>query len=139
MSTKVVLFLLDQSNSRQHLCYTVIDSRKRRTKGGVVNQTEDQSNVASASLFEERAQPKTKQQPCISRLTYTQLRELELQKEEEVLNGYQHVQELWPGMLAGEFEAEKVWLIEAEKLVETFRETRNLFLTSRVSRLFIIR
>ncbi|KAL9710688.1 transcription factor TFIIIC subunit tfc4 [Leucoagaricus gongylophorus] len=122
---------MNEPRKALELVYEVIDSRKRRTKGGVVNQTEDQSNVASASLFEERAQPKTKQQPRISRLTYTQLRELELQKEEEVLNGYQHVQELWPGMLAGEFEAEKVWLIEAEKLVETFRETRNLFLTSR--------
>ena len=48
------------------------------------------------------------------------------------------MQELWPGMLAGDFEAEKEWLIESEKLVETFRETRNLFLTSRVSRLFMI-
>lgn len=30
---------------------------------------------------------------------------------------------------------EREWVLEAEKLVETFRETRNLFLTSRVSRL----
>ena len=28
---------------------------------------------------------------------------------------------------------EREWLIEAERLVEAFRETRNLFLTSRVS------
>jgi general transcription factor 3C polypeptide 3 (transcription factor C subunit 4) len=35
-------------------------------------------------------------------------------------------------MLIGDGEAEKNWLNEAEKLVETFRETRNLFLTSRV-------
>jgi len=41
-------------------------------------------------------------------------------------------------MLAGDPEAEKEWLVESERLVETFRETRNLFLTSRVSRLFII-
>lgn len=36
-------------------------------------------------------------------------------------------------MLAGEEEAEREWLMEAEKLVESFRETRPLFLTSRVS------
>lgn len=45
------------------------------------------------------------------------------------------MQELWPRMLAGDPEAEKEWLIESERLVETFRETRNLFLTSRVSQL----
>ena len=31
---------------------------------------------------------------------------------------------------------EREWMMEAEKLVDMFRETRNLFLTSRVSRLF---
>ena len=29
-------------------------------------------------------------------------------------------------------EAVREWMVEAEKMVETFRETRNLFLTSRV-------
>ncbi|KAJ3569113.1 hypothetical protein NP233_g5266 [Leucocoprinus birnbaumii] len=112
--------------------YAVIDSRKRRGKGDSANQGEDQSNIASTSLFEERApQPKARQQPKTPRLTHVQLRELESQKEKEVLGGYQRVQELWPRMLTGEAEAEKEWLAEAEKLVETFRETRNLFLTSR--------
>lgn len=112
---------------------TVIDSRKRRGKGDTSNQTEDQPHVGSTSLFEERTQPKTKIQPRAPRLTHAQLRELEAQKEKEVIRGYQRIQELWPNMLAGEPEAEKEWLTEAEKLVETFRETRNLFLTSRVS------
>lgn len=35
-------------------------------------------------------------------------------------------------MLANEDEAVREWLVEAEKLVESFRETRALFLTSRV-------
>ncbi len=35
-------------------------------------------------------------------------------------------------MLANEEEAVREWLVEAEKLVESFRETRALFLTSRV-------
>ncbi len=34
-------------------------------------------------------------------------------------------------MLANEAEATREWLVEAEKLVESFRETRALFLTSR--------
>lgn len=33
----------------------------------------------------------------------------------------------------GHVEAEREWMLEAEKLVEMFRETRMLFLTSRVS------
>ena len=35
-------------------------------------------------------------------------------------------------MLANDDEAVREWLVEAEKLVESFRETRALFLTSRV-------
>jgi general transcription factor 3C polypeptide 3 (transcription factor C subunit 4) len=113
--------------------FAVIDSRKRREKGDGTSQAEDQSNVAPTSLFEERTQPKTKPHPRTPRLTHAQLKELEAQKEKEVIKGYKRVQDLWPGMLAGECEAEKEWLVEAERLVEAFRETRNLFLTSRVS------
>lgn len=113
--------------------FIVIDSRKRRGKGDISSQSEDQSNTASTSLFEEKTQPKLKAQPRAPRLTHAQLRELEAQKEKEVTRGYQRVQELWSRMLAGEPEAEREWSTEAEKLVETFRETRNLFLTSRVS------
>lgn len=48
------------------------------------------------------------------------------------MQGYHRVKEIWSKMLAGEEEATREWLVEAEKLVECFRETRNLFLTSRV-------
>lgn len=41
-------------------------------------------------------------------------------------------------MLHGDAEAEREWLLEAEKLVDMFRETRNLFLTSRVSRVLLL-
>lgn len=109
----------------------VIDSRKKRPKEST-NQPEG-NNSASTSLFEEKASAKSKAAlRAQGRLTHTQLRELESQKEKEVMKGYRRVQELWPGMLTGDEEAEREWLVEAEKLVETFRETRNLFLTSRV-------
>lgn len=109
----------------------VIDSRKKRPKEST-NQPEGSSN-ASTSLFEEKASAKSKAAlRAQGRLTHAQLRELEAQKEKEVMKGYHRVQELWPGMLAGDEEGEREWLVEAEKLVETFRETRNLFLTSRV-------
>jgi len=42
-------------------------------------------------------------------------------------------------MLAGEEGPEREWMLEAEKLVDMFRETRNLFLTSRVCTRLIIR
>lgn len=48
------------------------------------------------------------------------------------------MKEIWAGMLAQETEAEREWLLEAEKLVDMFRETRNLFLTSRVGLLFLL-
>jgi general transcription factor 3C polypeptide 3 (transcription factor C subunit 4) len=35
-------------------------------------------------------------------------------------------------MLAGEKDLGREWLVEAEKLIDMFRETRNLFVTSRV-------
>jgi general transcription factor 3C polypeptide 3 (transcription factor C subunit 4) len=57
---------------------------------------------------------------------------MELEKEKEVIKGYRRLKELWAGMLNEEVEAEREWLVQAEKLVDMFRETRNLFLTSRV-------
>lgn len=67
-----------------------------------------------------------------NRLTHSQLRELESQKEKEVVQGYRRLKDLWSGMLAEEEGPEREWMLEAEKLVDMFRETRNLFLTSRV-------
>ncbi|KAF9450761.1 TPR-like protein, partial [Macrolepiota fuliginosa MF-IS2] len=123
--------IMNEPRKALELVYEVIDSRKRRGRGDAANQMEDQSNIGSTSLFEERAQPKVKIQPRAPRLTHAQLRELESQKEKEVTRGYKRLQELWPDMLNGEPEAGREWLAEAERLVETFRETRNLFLTSR--------
>ena len=41
--------------------------------------------------------------------------------------------ELIPAVKAGNDVATKEWLLEVEKLIETFRETRRLFLSTRVS------
>jgi general transcription factor 3C polypeptide 3 (transcription factor C subunit 4) len=61
-----------------------------------------------------------------------ELKALEEQREREAILGYTRVEDLWPRMLHGDAEAEREWMIEAEKLVEMFRETRNLFVTTRV-------
>ncbi|KAL7280359.1 hypothetical protein ACG7TL_005282 [Trametes sanguinea] len=127
--------ILNEPRKALDLVLQVIESRKRRahregtTDGGV-------GESASASLFEESKVrgAKAKGTPAKSnqnRLTVAQLRELEAQKEREAVQSWHRVQELWPRMLAGEDEATREWLVEAEKLVESFRETRALFLTSR--------
>ena len=97
--------------------------------------------MPSSSLFEESTAKKKSKVSKTGRLTLPQLHELERKKEEEVKHGYKLLCELWPKMLlpkgsAGQDLAEREWLLEAEKLVDMFRETRNLFRTSRVSILY---
>ncbi|KAF8812960.1 TPR-like protein [Phlegmacium glaucopus] len=116
------------------LVYEVIDSRKKRGKSNATNQTEDTANPANTSLFpEDKGTQKSKAASirAQNRLTHAQLRALEVQKEKEVGKGYRRLKELWTGMLAGEKDSEREWLVEAEKLIDMFRETRNLFVTSR--------
>jgi general transcription factor 3C polypeptide 3 (transcription factor C subunit 4) len=114
----------------------VIDSRKKRGKPNAANQTEDTVNPSNTSLFsEDKAMPKSKAR-VQNRLTPAQLRELEVEKEKEVMKGYRRLKEIWSGMLAGEKDLEREWLVEAEKLIDMFRETRNLFVTSRVYCIF---
>jgi general transcription factor 3C polypeptide 3 (transcription factor C subunit 4) len=114
----------------------VIDSRKKRPKDTAVNANPADSQ--SSSLFEESTTKKKSKVSKTGRLTLPQLHELERKKEEEVKRGYKLLCELWPKMLLpqgadGQELAEREWLLEAEKLVDMFRETRNLFRTSRVS------
>lgn len=100
------------------------------------------ADTQSSSLFEESTSKKKSKVSKTGRLTLPQLHELERKKEEEVKRGYKLLCELWPKMLlpqgaAGQEPAEREWLLEAEKLVDMFRETRNLFRTSRVSSFII--
>ncbi|KAI9062521.1 TPR-like protein [Trametes sanguinea] len=127
--------ILNEPRKALDLVLQVIESRKRRAhREGVAEGGAGES--ASASLFEESKVrgAKARATPAKSnsnRLTIAQLRELEAQKEREAMQSWHRVQELWSQMLAGEEEATREWLVEAEKLVESFRETRALFLTSR--------
>jgi general transcription factor 3C polypeptide 3 (transcription factor C subunit 4) len=136
----------------------VIDSRKKRPKESASNgQTHQGSeDPTSTSLFEEKssggvgAGVKSKAASGTGsragRLTHAQVRELEAAKEKEVVRGYKRVCELWGRMMHGasgseeeeDKEALREWMVEAEKMVETFRETRNLFLTSRVGVIILL-
>ena len=72
----------------------MIDSRKKRGKPNVANQTEDTANPSNTSLFsEEKATPKSKVR-VQNRLTLAQLRELEVQKKKEVMKGYCRLKEI---------------------------------------------
>lgn len=112
----------------------VIDSRKRRTHQPESASTADGgTQPPGASLFEEKSRTKAKSSaPGKSRLSLAELKALEEEREREVVLGYKRVEELWLRMLQEGVEAEREWMIEAEKLVEMFRETRNLFVTTRV-------
>lgn len=114
----------------------MIDSRKRRPKDTVVSA--NPADMPSSSLFEESSAKRKSKVTKAGRLTLPQLHELERKKEVEVKRGFKILFEIWPRMLLsrgsdGQELAEREWLLEAEKLVDMFRETRNLFRTSRVS------
>jgi hypothetical protein len=129
------------TNHQSHLrspFYIVIDSRGRNRNLKEQGDASQVGGIAHASLFEEtpRAKARTSRKP--RKLTPAQLKELEEQKEKDVVRGYKRVEELWPKMLGTDGsrdEAEREWMFEAEKLVEMFRETRMLFLSTR-ARLF---
>ncbi|KAG6888878.1 hypothetical protein C0995_005133 [Termitomyces sp. Mi166 len=97
--------LMNEPKKALELVYEVIDSRKKRPKEASASQPSE-SAPGSTSLFEEKA-AKSKATKTPGRLTHAQLRELEAEKEKEVLRGYKIVKEQWAGMLAGEEEAVK--------------------------------
>ncbi|KIM89674.1 hypothetical protein PILCRDRAFT_812481 [Piloderma croceum F 1598] len=132
--------IMDEPRKALDLVYQVIDSRGRNKNQREQGDTSQAGGVAHTSLFEEtpRSKGRTPSRK-MQKLTPAQLRELEEQKEKDVLRGYKRVEELWPKMLdkthtepdRSREEAEREWIFEAEKLVEMFRETRMLFLSTR--------
>ncbi|KAF8895474.1 hypothetical protein BD779DRAFT_1499735 [Infundibulicybe gibba] len=126
--------ILNEPRKALELVYEVIDSRKKKPKENQEVAIGDSNPSTSLFAEEKTTKQKTPGVRASNRLTRAQLRELEARKESEVIKGYRRLKDLWPRMLAGSQEnqpAEGEWLLEAEKLVETYRETRNLFVTSR--------
>ncbi|KAJ7805997.1 hypothetical protein B0H14DRAFT_3882550 [Mycena olivaceomarginata] len=122
--------ILNQPRKALDLVYEVIDSRKRRPKEG--NNTATPSAPAAQSLIQDKPakRPKTPTKKSANRLSNAELRAMEGKKEKEVVDGYRRVKQLWPRMLEGEGEPRQQWMLEAEKLIEAFRETRCLFSTT---------
>lgn len=117
----------------------MIDARgKRSTRHGKQNTVISNPNTQGTSLFEEASSSRPTKGYKSSKSSRPVARELEVEKEKEVLKGYQRVVDLTAAMKAGDGVAVKEWLLEAEKLIETFRETRRLFLSTRVSNLCFV-
>ncbi|KAJ3890163.1 hypothetical protein GG344DRAFT_89051 [Lentinula edodes] len=154
--------IMNEPRKALDLVYQVIDARKRRNKDPSQDSNPTTSNP-STSLFAEKNVKSSSSRPTNqNRLTQAQLKELEAEKEKEALRSYNRVKEIWDGMIkeretrekelqtgiqaakslmedqqvngaAAEGPVEREWMLEAEKLVDTFRETRNLFTAARHS------
>lgn len=98
-----------------------------------------------------------------TKLTPERLREIEAEREREAQGSWRRVKNLWPTIFGvpypsaegdegdgdirmrvegeedgKETEEEREWFLEAEKLIESYRETRALFTSSRVSKTHLI-
>ena len=113
----------------------MIDARKKRAAGAQdgTSQEGQSAEAAMPSLFTEKRTSKGKGKAKQNFLDKSELVALEQKKTAEALQTYARVKQLWNGMLRREEVQENEWLIEAEKLVEMFRETRKLFLSRGVS------
>ncbi|KAJ7159083.1 TPR-like protein [Mycena crocata] len=152
MKLAEVYEILNQPRKALELVYEVIDSRKRgpnrvqvaegdiqpqpkrRSARGKLEKSDDADATALAAIIQDKPPAKPPVQRKSTRkpgLSNAELRAMEAQKEAEVLEGYRKLKTLWPHMLAGAGQQREEWLLEAEKLIETFRETRKLFSTAR--------
>ncbi|EIN05645.1 TPR-like protein [Punctularia strigosozonata HHB-11173 SS5] len=128
--------ILNEPRKALDLVYQVIDSRRQRYAPRGANT--DSQNQAEGSLFAESA-PKKQKNKGQPRMSNAQLGELEARMEKETTQSYQRLKELWPDLRArlandnvpGGEQVEREWMHEAAKMVESFRETRQLFTSNR--------
>ncbi|KAF7297042.1 TPR-like protein [Mycena indigotica] len=133
--------ILDEPRKALDLVYEVVDSRRRRPREHQPEESIGATLSCVPGLIQERQkppQPKTMSQMKHirkpPRLLPDELRALEAEKDQESMEAYALIKQLWDGMQRGDEESTNAWLVEARKLVEMFRETRRLFTTSRVYR-----
>ncbi|KAJ6488044.1 hypothetical protein C8R45DRAFT_264401 [Mycena sanguinolenta] len=128
--------ILNEPRKALDLVYEVIDSRKRTAKSAadvVAGQPAQAPQQPSSSLFAEdksadKSTTKTTKRP---RISAEALMELESKMEQDTLKAYRRLAELYPKISKEEAnDFERDWLIEAEKLTDSFRECRQLFTTS---------
>ncbi|CAK5274676.1 unnamed protein product [Mycena citricolor] len=127
--------ILNEPRKALDLVYEVIDSRRRGNK--IIDDDAGTANTAppTSSLFaeESKSSARMKRSQPQNRMSREALIELETQMELETLRSHQHLQELYPQIdlgLQDPNEAERDWVITAERLLDAFRETRQLFTTT---------
>jgi len=112
--------------------HLVIEARKRHlTREGQSEGAATDHTQPSESLFQEKA-ARGKAKKTKRGMTLAQLQELELEHEASTKRGFESLKKLAPDMKRGKPEAEAAWLLEAETLVESFREVKPLFPSTRV-------
>lgn len=84
------------------------------------------------SLFQEKRSGSSKSRKAKRGMTLAQLQALELEHEAMTKRGFERCKELDPEMKKGDPEAETAWLSEAEKLIESFRQIKPLFPSTKV-------
>ncbi|KAJ7666264.1 hypothetical protein DFH06DRAFT_1470427 [Mycena polygramma] len=128
--------ILNEPRKALDLVYEVIDARKRYTKSSDVatSQPGQAAQQPSSSLFAEGQTDKSTTKTTKSgrqRMSVEALKELEAKMEKDTMKIYRRLAELYPQISKEEVnDSERDWLLQAEKMVETFRETRQLFTTS---------
>ncbi|KAJ6611013.1 TPR-like protein [Mycena sp. CBHHK59/15] len=130
--------ILNEPRKALELVYEVIDSRKKLPKPSDASKTQS-SQPPSTSLFVEDKSAKAKALASRStqRMPFEALKELEATNERDTLKSYRRLAELWPRISKEEVnESEREWMLEAEKLIEGFRESRKLFPSSAAGNTF---
>ncbi|KAF7316423.1 hypothetical protein MIND_00161200 [Mycena indigotica] len=128
--------ILNEPRKALEIVYEVIDSRRRSLIDKTLDSDASRTDQAlSSSLFPE-GQPAEKtgtSKSTKSRMTTEALKQFELEMEAETIKGHQRLMELYPNIRRDSEpnDDEREWIIQAEKLIEAFRETRQLFSTSR--------
>ncbi|EJD52995.1 TPR-like protein [Auricularia subglabra TFB-10046 SS5] len=137
MKLAEVYELMGELRKALDLVYQVIDARRRAPKPAA----EEQAVFASASphgeglaLFDERPVERTTRKTKAkqtNRLDAAQLEEAAKRKQSAVEEAWHRLQELAPKMQERVSEAETQWLVEAETVIEAYREARDLFTTQK--------
>ncbi|KAJ7136137.1 hypothetical protein C8R44DRAFT_769783 [Mycena epipterygia] len=122
--------ILNEPRKALELVYEVIGSRSSQwiRSHEISTKHSSPSQLPSASLFFEDKTPKPRRALNRKAPTLESLKEMELTMERDNLNNFRRITELWPAMLEGGIEgAEQDWLLHAGKMIDGFRETRQLF------------
>ncbi|KAK7044646.1 hypothetical protein R3P38DRAFT_2879955 [Favolaschia claudopus] len=132
LQTATCLRMMNELREAAEVYEYMIDSRKRLNRSTDVNMDESEKakQLPSSSLFSEQNKAKTTKSGR-QRMSAEALMELEAKNELDTLKGHRRLEELYPQISKDEVnDSEREWLLQAEKIIDSFRECRQLFSTS---------